>query len=109
MREAGPETGAKYISAHPYRSGEKRPLCISLAKKLSHACSLTLSILPFGGASYNRLGPNLHKIIGRKAGSLPGYSYSPAMKDADFVWDEANLARFKASPDQVVPGNKMAP
>ncbi len=57
----------------------------------------------------NRLGPNLHKIIGRKAGSLPEYNYSPAMKDADFVWDEAKLARFIASPDEVVPGNKMAP
>lgn len=57
----------------------------------------------------NRLGPNLHNIIGRKAGSLPEYNYSPAMKDADFVWDEAKLARFIASPDEVVPGNKMAP
>ena len=57
----------------------------------------------------NRLGPSLHKIIGRKAGSLPEYNYSPAMKDADFVWDEAKLARFIASPDEVVPGNKMTP
>ena len=30
----------------------------------------------------NRLGPNLHKIIGRKAGSLPDYNYSSAMKEA---------------------------
>jgi cytochrome c len=57
----------------------------------------------------NRLGPNLYKIIGRKAGSLPEYNYSPAMKDADFVWDEAKLARFIANPDEVVPGNKMIP
>jgi cytochrome c len=57
----------------------------------------------------NRLGPNLYKIIGRKAGSLPDYHYSPAMKDADFVWDESKLARFIASPDEVVPGNKMTP
>jgi cytochrome c len=57
----------------------------------------------------NRLGPNLHKIVGRKAGSLPNYSYSSAMKEADFVWDEARLDRFIASPDEVVPGNKMKP
>jgi cytochrome c len=57
----------------------------------------------------NRLGPNLYKIIGRKAGSLPDYHYSSAMKDADFVWDESKLARFIASPDEVVPGNKMTP
>jgi cytochrome c len=57
----------------------------------------------------NRLGPNLHKIIGRKAGSLPNYSYSSAMKDADVVWDRATLDRFIANPDQVVSGNKMKP
>ena len=33
----------------------------------------------------NRLGPNLHNIIGRKAGSLPNFGYSSAMKGADFV------------------------
>jgi cytochrome c len=31
------------------------------------------------------------------------------MKEADFVWDEAKLERFIASPDEVVPGNKMKP
>ena len=34
--------------------------------------------------------PHLYKIVGRKAGSLPNYGYSSAMKSADFVWDEAN-------------------
>ena len=57
----------------------------------------------------NRLGPNLHKIIGRKAGSLPNYSYSSAMKDADLVWDMATLDRYISNPDQVVPGNNMKP
>ncbi|WP_426412675.1 c-type cytochrome [Bradyrhizobium ganzhouense] len=57
----------------------------------------------------NRLGPSLHQIIGRKAGSLPEYNYSSAMRDSDFIWDEAKLARFIANPDEVVPGNKMAP
>ena len=57
----------------------------------------------------NRLGPNLHKIIGRKAGSLPDYAYSGAMKDAGFVWDAQKLERFIANPDEVVPGNSMKP
>ena len=55
----------------------------------------------------NRLGPHLHKIIGRKAGSLPTYGYSSAMKGADFIWDEAKLNRFIANPDEMVPGNNM--
>src|SRR5260370_26020009 len=57
----------------------------------------------------NRLGPTLHKIIGRRAGSLPNYGYSSAMKDADLVWDKATLDRFIASPDQVVSGSNMKP
>src|SRR5437016_9888806 len=57
----------------------------------------------------NRLGPNLSKIVGRKAGSLPNYNYSPAMKDADFVWDQDKLTRFMVKPDEVVSGNKMQP
>jgi cytochrome c len=57
----------------------------------------------------NRLGPNLHKIIGRKAGSLPNYGYSSAMKEAGFVWDKEKLDRFIANPDEVVSGNSMKP
>ena len=57
----------------------------------------------------NRLGPHLYKIIGRKAGSLPDYGYSSAMKGADFVWDEQKLERFLANPDELVPGNNMKP
>jgi cytochrome c len=57
----------------------------------------------------NRLGPNLHKIIGRKAGSLSNYGYSSAMKGADLTWDKATLDRFIANPDQVVSGHNMKP
>jgi cytochrome c len=57
----------------------------------------------------NRLGPNLHKIVGRKAGSLPDYGFSSAMNDPGFVWDEDKLDRFIANPDEVVPGNSMKP
>ena len=57
----------------------------------------------------NRLGPNLHGIIGRKAGSLPDYGYSGSMKDAGLTWDKATLDRFIANPDQVVPGHNMKP
>jgi cytochrome c len=57
----------------------------------------------------NRLGPHVRGIIGRKAGSLPNYTYSSAMKGANFVWDEEILERFIANPDETVPGNNMKP
>lgn len=57
----------------------------------------------------NRLGPNLNKIVGRKAGSLPNYNYSQSMKEAGFVWDQDKLTRFMVKPDEIVSGNKMQP
>jgi cytochrome c len=57
----------------------------------------------------NRLGPNLHSVIGRKAGSLQDYNYSNAMKQAGFTWDQEKLDQFIANPDQVVPGHNMKP
>ncbi len=55
----------------------------------------------------NILGPSLSGVMGRKAGSLPGYSYSPAMKGADITWDAKTLDQYLADPAKVVPGNKM--
>jgi cytochrome c len=57
----------------------------------------------------NRLGPSLHQVVGREAGSLPDYGYSSAMADADVVWDEETLDRFIEDPNAVVPGNNMKP
>lgn len=58
----------------------------------------------------NRLGPSLYKIIGKEAGSEPGYpSYSASLASSGIVWDEATLDRFIANPEQVVPNNNMKP
>ena len=57
----------------------------------------------------NRLGPTLHGIVGRKAGSVEGFAFSPAMKNSGITWDEANLDKFIANPEAVVSGNGMKP
>jgi cytochrome c len=57
----------------------------------------------------NRLGPSLLGIVGRKAGSLNDFAYSPAMANASFHWDEKTLDQFIANPDSVVSGNSMKP
>lgn len=56
----------------------------------------------------NRLGPTLHGVVGRKAGSVDGYSYSPGFKTTDLVWTEENLDKFIANPNAVFPGSNMA-
>lgn len=55
----------------------------------------------------NKLGPNLFGVVGRRAGTYPGYSYSAAMKRAGFVWTPARLSDYLTSPQKLVPGNNM--
>jgi cytochrome c len=53
------------------------------------------------------VGPVLNGVVGRKAGTYPGYNYSPANKDSGLTWDEATLAKYLANPQAVVKGTKM--
>lgn len=58
----------------------------------------------------NIFGPHLKGVVGRAAGSVPDYIYSPAMREAGekgLVWDEATLAAFLSSPSKTVPGTRM--
>lgn len=55
----------------------------------------------------HRYGPNLHGVIGRRAGSLPDYAYSQGMRRADIVWSAQTLDSFLQSPTHVVPGTRM--
>jgi cytochrome c len=57
----------------------------------------------------NRLGPSLAGVVGRKAGSVPGFPYSDSMRNSGVTWDEATLDRFIADTNSVVPNNKMTP
>jgi cytochrome c len=54
------------------------------------------------------LGPSLHGVFGRKAGSAEGYNYSEAMKSSGIVWDDETLAKYVGDPKTFIPGNKMA-
>jgi cytochrome c len=59
-----------------------------------------------GGRSM--VGPNLHGVFGRKAGTSDNFAYSEAMKNSGIVWDDDNLAKYLRSPREFIPGNKMA-
>ena len=56
----------------------------------------------------NVVGPNLHGIFGRKAGSLPNFAFSPAMKESGVVWDDDTLTKYLRDPKQFIPGDRMA-
>ena len=54
------------------------------------------------------VGPNLHGVFGRKAGTLDNFAYSEAMKESGIVWDDETMAKYLRNPKEVVPGGKMA-
>ncbi len=55
----------------------------------------------------NRIGPSLYGVVGRKAGTEAGYSYSTAMKSANLVWTPQELDKYLTNPHSQVPGTKM--
>jgi cytochrome c len=55
----------------------------------------------------NKIGPSLFDIVGRKTGSVAGYSYSPANRAADLTWDGATLDKYLEAPRAMIPGTKM--
>jgi cytochrome c len=55
----------------------------------------------------NKIGPSLAGIVGSKSGTVPGFNFSPAIKDANVTWDEANLDKYLANPNGFVHGTKM--
>jgi cytochrome c len=60
-----------------------------------------------GDGAQNKLGPILNGLDGRRSGSVPGYDYSEAMKNAGIEWSEATFKEFIANPAAKVPGTKM--
>ncbi len=54
------------------------------------------------------VGPDLAGVYGRKAGSLPGYDYSTALKNSGIVWTADRLDAWLTDPSALVPGTKMA-
>ena len=55
----------------------------------------------------NKVGPSLAGVLGRKAGTEPGFSYSQALKGQDITWDEASLNEWLQGPGKFVKGTKM--
>ena len=57
--------------------------------------------------AYDRTGPRHCGLLGRRAGSVPGFAYSSAMKRSGIVWTPATLDAFLADPMGTLPGTSM--
>lgn len=52
-------------------------------------------------------GPNLYGLFGRETGSMPGYQYTPANKNAHIIWSEETLFEYLEDPKKKIPKTKM--
>lgn len=55
----------------------------------------------------SRIGPSHRGVVGRKAGDVAGFAYSPAVKASDVVWTDETLDRWLENPQAVIPGQRM--
>lgn len=55
----------------------------------------------------NDVGPRHRGVVGRKAGMVPDYAYSAAVRNSGVVWTPANLDKWLSNPQKLVPGAKM--
>jgi cytochrome c len=58
-------------------------------------------------AGQNGIGPTLFGVVGRKTGSIAGYSYSPENEAANLTWDQPTLDKYLQAPRATIPGTKM--
>src|SRR5271169_1910409 len=58
-------------------------------------------------AGENRIGPTLFGVVGRPAGSVPGFNYTADHKKLGITWDAATLDKYLANPRAMVPDTTM--
>ena len=73
-------------------------------KLFSKTCGGCHSI---GENARSGFGPHLNGVVGRQAGSLPGYQFSEALKNSGVVWTPETLAAYIEAPKKVVKGTRM--
>ena len=93
------EEVASVAEASPAQSGPS----LANAPAAFSQCSTCHTIKP----GVHGVGPSLFGIYGAKAGSVSGYSYSPALKASGKTWDDAALDAWLAQPMKDVPGTRM--
>ncbi|MFM2449021.1 MAG: hypothetical protein RIS44_1471 [Pseudomonadota bacterium] len=55
----------------------------------------------------DRVGPRHAGLLGRRAGAVPGFAYSPALASSKLVWNASTLDRWLSNPEALVPGQRM--
>lgn len=97
-----PETIAARIAAlpAPYNSGD-----YDKGRRVFAQCRSCHTV---GAGEPNRVGPHLHGVFGRAAGSVEDFkTYSKGLKESGITWDAATLDKWVTNPRDLVPVNNM--
>ncbi len=91
---------AVYLREAPYATADA-----ALGDRLLLQCRSCHNLEAGAG---HTLGPNLHGMFGRRVGGAPGFGYTRALSEADFVWTPRALDAWLEFPQRFLPGNAMA-
>lgn len=78
---------------------------IAAGKTLFNRCQICHTIEAGAGS---KVGPDLHGIFGREAGTADHFAYSETMRHSGIVWNDETLGQFLRNPRKFIPGNRMA-
>ena len=92
-------TPVEWLASEPYASADR-----AAGADAARVCAACHS-LNEGGA--NMVGPNLYGFFTSPVGNVSGYSYSNALREADFVWTPRALDAWLQQPAKFLPGNRM--
>lgn len=85
-------------------SGSAQAQDVAAGEKVFQQCRACHQV---GETAKNAVGPLLNGLFGRKAGTIEGYTYSPANKSSGLTWDEPTFRDYIKDPRAKIPGTKM--
>jgi len=83
-------------------------ICAGRRRSRQNCVRKPVLLLPYDGGGQERICPSLAGVVGRRAGTAPGYKYTDAMANSGLTWDQKTLDSFLTSTTAKVPGTAMA-
>jgi cytochrome c len=97
-------TGMVVAMAMTFAIGPANAGDAAKGKRVYNKCKACHSMKP----GKKKIGPSLHGVMGRKAGTLKGFKFSKAMKKSGITWDDKSMGEYLKKPRAFVKGTKMA-